>query len=277
MNEFLFTLSFSLIPLSAACIFSLIAPPLGATLSLRNEILLGIALPPVGSAIIAGAVFAGVSPDATILLYILAAIAIFLVMILLPLNVGKKRISLRRRELILAALFCIGNTLVMIFMALSPRVEAHFKNLLQGELLTVTGIELIITAVLALTILVIGTAFRGVLYTFSLDEEGLRIKEESYLKITILYRAAATLIITGGIILIGPLLTTSLLIVPAFLTEQSSKGLDKFMVFTIVTGLLGTLTGFLCAVITDLPPAPVCVCGIIVFGFLFQMVSRNVK
>ncbi len=277
MDEFLFTLSFSIIPLLTACIFSIMAPPLGATLSLRNEILLGIALPPVGSAVIAGAVFVGVSPEATVLLYLLAAAAIFLVMILLPLNVGKKRISLRRRELILAALFCIGNTLVMIFMALSPRVEAHFKNLLQGELLTVTGIELIITSVLAITILIIGMIFRGVLYAFSLDEEGLRIKEKSYIKITVLYRAAATLIITGGIILIGPLLTTSLLIVPAFLTERSCKGLDKFMLFTIITGLLGTLAGFICAVITDLPPAPVCVCGIIVFGFLFQIISGNSK
>ncbi len=275
MSEFFFTLSFFIFPLLTVCTFAIIAPPLGATLSLRNEILLGIALPPVGSAIIAGAIFIGVPPNATILLYILAALVIFFVMIFLPLNISKKRVSIRRRELILAALFCIGNTLVMIFMAISPRVEAHFKNLLQGELLTVSGIEYAITGIFALALLSYGLLNRGFLYAFSIDEEGLRIKEKSYVTITILYRAAATLVITGGIILIGPLLTTALLIVPPFLTERLCRGLDKFMILNMVLGLLGTVIGFLIAVLVNLPPAPVCVFTIIVLGIFFQWFGKK--
>lgn len=275
MNEFLFTLSFVFIPLVTAVTFALVAPPLGATLSLRNEILLGIALPPVGSAVIAGAMLVGVSPDATVLLYILAAVALFLIMILLPLNVGKKRISMRRRELILAALFCIGNTLTLIFMALSPSVESHFKNLLQGEILAITKIEMIIAIVITLLLIVIGIKFRGVLFAYSLDEEGLRIKEKSYNTITILYRAAATLIITGGIILIGPLLTTSLLIIPAFFIEQRSRGLEHFMITSVIVGVLGTVAGFLISVRTDLPPAPVAVGAIMACGIGFHFLFKN--
>lgn len=275
MDEFLFTLSFAIIPLVTAVAFAFVAAPLGATLSLRNEILLGIALPPVGSSVIAGAMLVGVSPDATILLYILAAVALFLIMILLPLNVGKKRISMRRRELILAALFCIGNTLTLIFMALSPSVESHFKNLLQGELLAVTTLEMIITIVISLTLFVLGIKFRGILFAYSLDEEGLRITEKSYNTITILYRAAATLIITGGIILIGPLLTTSLLIIPAFFIEQRSRGLEHFIITSIIVGILGTVAGFLISVRTDLPPAPVAVCAIIACGIGVHIIYKN--
>lgn len=275
MDEFLFTLSFAIIPLVTAVAFAFVAAPLGATLSLRNEILLGIALPPVGSSVIAGAMLVGVSPDATILLYILAAVALFLIMILLPLNVGKKRISMRRRELILAALFCIGNTLTLIFMALSPSVESHFKNLLQGELLAVTTLEMIITIVIALTLFVLGIKFRGILFAYSLDEEGLRITEKSYNTITIIYRAAATLIITGGIILIGPLLTTSLLIIPAFFIEQRSRGLEHFMITSIIVGILGTVAGFLISVRTDLPPAPVAVCAIMICGIGVHFIYKN--
>lgn len=275
MSEYLFTLSFVLIPLCTAVTFAVVAPPLGATLSLRNEVLLGIALPPVGAAVIAGAMLAGVSPDATILLYIFAAVALFLIMILLPLNVGKKRISMRRRELILAALFCIGNTLTILFMALSPNVEAHFKNLLQGEILAVNVVELVITIIVALVLLCAGIRYRGVLYAYSLDEEGLKIKEKSYNTITIMYRAAATLIITGGIVLIGPLLTTSLLIVPAFFIEQRSRGLEQFMITSIVLGVLGTIIGFLLAVATDYPPAVVVVCAITVGGICIHLFSRR--
>lgn len=275
MDEFLLTLSFVFAPFVTAVTFAFVTPPLGATLSLRNEILLGIALPPVGSAVIAGAMLAGVPPDATIPLYVLAAVAIFLIMILLPLNVGKKRISMRRRELILAALFCIGNTLTLIFMALSPPVESHFKNLLQGEILAVNNIEMIITIVVALVLLVIGIKFRGVLFAYSLDEEGLKIKEKSYNTITILYRATATLIITGGIVLIGPLLTTSLLIIPAFFTEQRSRGLEHFMITSSIVGVVGTIAGFLISVKTDLPPATVAVCAIIVCGIGFHFIAKN--
>ncbi len=275
MNEYLFTLSFALIPLLTAITFAVVAPPLGATLSLRNEILLGIALPPVGSAVIAGAMLLGVSPEAMLLLYILCAAALFLIMILLPLNVGTKRISIRRRELILAALFCLGNTLTLLFMSLSPHVESHFKNLLQGELLAVNTVELVITAVIALSLLIAGIKYRGVLFAYALDEEGLKIKEKSYNTITILYRAAATLIITGGIVLIGPLLTTSLLIVPAFFIEQRSRGLEYFMISASALGIIGTIAGFMIAVATDLPPAPVVVCAITVGGICFHFFQRK--
>lgn len=277
MSEFFFTLSFALIPLLAAVTFAFVAPPLGATLSLRNEILLGIALPPVGAAVIAGSMFCGIDHESTILLYLITAVALFLIMIFLPLNVGMKRISLRRRELILAALFCIGNTLTLLFMSLSPHVESHFKNILQGELLAVSTIELILAGVVALALFIAGVKYRGLLFAYSLDEEGLRIKEKSYTTITVLYRAAATLIITGGIVLIGPLLTTSLLIVPAFFVEQRSRGLEQFMIATIVLGIVGTVVGFMLAVATDLPPAPVVVSAIMVGGVCFHFAMGNKK
>jgi len=267
MHEFMATISFSVIPLITVVIFSLITPPFGATLSLRNEILLGIALPPMGSAVIAAAVVAGVPSDATLLLYCITAVALFFLMIALPLNAGTKRISLRRRELILAGLFCFGNTLTMLFMSISPLAEAHFKYLLQGELLAVNTTELWITGALSALLFAAGIRYRGALYAYALDEEGLFIKERSYSTITILYRAVATLIITGGIILIGPLLTTSLLIVPAFLCERHCRGLDLFMSMVVGVGCIGAITGFFLAIFVDLPPAPVIVSMVIVFGF----------
>ena len=275
MHEFMATLSFSVIPLITVVIFSLITPPFGATLSLRNEILLGIALPPMGSAVIAGAVLAGVPSDATLLLYCITAVALFFCMIALPLNAGTKRVSLRRRELILAGLFCFGNTLTMLFMSISPQAEAHFKYLLQGELLAVNTTELWITGALSALLFAAGIRYRGALYAYALDEEGLFIKEKSYLMITILYRAVATLIITGGIILIGPLLTTSFLIVPAFLCERHCRGLDLFMSMVIGVGCIGAITGFFLAIFVDLPPAPVIVGMVIALGFCVRFLPSR--
>ncbi|MBN1984494.1 MAG: metal ABC transporter permease [Chitinivibrionales bacterium] len=275
MHNFLTTLSFSLIPMTAASFFSLVTPPLGATLSLRNEILLGIALPQVGSAVIAAALFCGVAAESTLLLTCLAGCAIFVVMLFLPLNVGKQRICLRQRELILAGLFCVGSTATMLFTALSPVVEAHFRNLLQGEILAVTQTDLVIAATMSVIIIICGLRLRGFLYAYSLDEESLKIKHRTYRYVTVLYRAYATLVITGGIILIGPLLTTSLLVVPALCIERVSKGLDYFLLATILIGLSGTVSGFFAAIITDLPPAALCVSGILVIGSVYYCLKRR--
>jgi ABC-type Mn2+/Zn2+ transport system permease subunit len=130
-----------------------------------------------------------------------------------------------------------------------------------------------VTLVISVLLLIAAIRFRGYLYAYSLDEEGLRIKEKSYTTITILYRAAGTLVITGGLVLIGPLLTTSLLIVPAFLVERSSRGLDRFSWTVIAVGFTGTLSGFILAILVDLPPAPVAVSTIIVMGLCVRLLS----
>ena len=277
MHDFMVTLSFSFIPLCTAVVFSIITPPFGATLSLRNEILLGIALPPAGSAIIAGAVFAGIPSESTLLLYCITATALFFLMIALPLSAGTKRVSMRRRELILAGLFCFGNTLTMLFMSISPQAEAHFKYLLQGELLAVNTMEFLITVIIVAVVFIAGWKFRGVVYAYALDEEGLFIKEKSYRLITIMYRAVATLIITGGIILIGPLLTTSLLIVPAFLCERHFRGLDLFIGMVIIIGCIGTMAGFFLSILVDLPPAPLIISMVIAAGFFARFLPNRKK
>lgn len=275
MHEFLATCAFSLIPLLTIGIFSIITPPFGATLSLRNEILLGIALPPVGTAIIAAAVLAGVHSDSRLILYGITAVALFLILISLPLNVGKKRTSFRRRELVLAGLFCLGNTLTMLFMSISRLAEANFNYLLQGELLAVNKAELTVIAVFSAIVLAVSMKLRGVLYAYALDEEGLFIKEKSYRSITLIYRALVTLIVTGGIVLIGPLLTTALLIIPPFLCEKHSRGLDRFMVLVIAVGLLGTVAGFLLSIYVDLPPGPVIVSVVTVFGLCVRLLPSK--
>ena len=56
MSDFFLVLAFAWIPFAGAALFALTAAPLGALLSLRDEVLLGLALPPVGAAAIVTAV-----------------------------------------------------------------------------------------------------------------------------------------------------------------------------------------------------------------------------
>ncbi len=263
IQELPLLLSFSAIPFVTALIFSLIAPPVGATLSLRDEMVSAIALPPAGSAIIALLIAFGIDPEQKLLLYPLTVLGLFGLMTFVQLYSQKSRSSSRYRSMILSALFVVSNTVVMIIMSLSTHVEALFKTMLQGELLAVSTPELIVTALFALLFIVVASLFRGFLYTFTLDSDLLKIQKLWYKRTLLFHRLLVTMIITGGIILIGPLLTTGLLIIPTFLIERYSVGLSRYMVTTMVVGVVGTALGLLASLLFDLPPAPVAVSGVI--------------
>lgn len=89
MSDILLILAFTWIPFAGALSFSVAAAPLGAMLSLRDEILLGLALPPVGTAAIVAAVWVGVPDEATWALYLVAVAGILLVSLFLPRKNGR--------------------------------------------------------------------------------------------------------------------------------------------------------------------------------------------
>ncbi|MFH1761598.1 MAG: metal ABC transporter permease [bacterium] len=277
MDNFLMVLSFSWLPFCTALLFSITTPPLGASLYLRNEVLLGLALPPVGSASVALAVLLGVPPESNGTLYLVAFITIFAVFMLLPLGTGKERVSLRRREIVLAAAFVLGNALTMLFMALSTNAEAHLKHLLNGELLAIGTIEFITTLIVTIIGISLGFYFRGMLIAFSLDEEALSIKSNHHQRIKIFYRLGAALVVTLGIILVGPILCTALLILPPLLAERKSTGIENYTFITVLIGFFGTAAGFICSIILDLPPSYIAVCGMVVIGVLIMFFKNVLK
>ncbi len=266
MDNFIAALSFSVFPFLTALVFSIITPPLGATLYLRNEVLLGLALPPAGSAAVALAVLLGMPAEATGGLYVVTFITVFIILILLPIGAGGTRLSLRRREILLAAIFVLGNALTMLFMTFSIHNQAHLRHLLNGELLAIGKTEFIIASTVSVVLLWIGWRYRGFLFAFSLDEEAFKIKSRHYNRMKALYRLGATLVITGGIILIGPILCTALLILPPLLAELKSVGMERYMGKTVIVGLFGTGIGLIAALILDLPPSYLAVCGIVAVG-----------
>ncbi len=274
MDNFYLLLSFSAIPFSTALIFAFLAPPLGATLSLRDEIVSAIALPPAGTAIIAILIALGLHPDNKLILYPLTVAALFGIMTFIQLYSQRSRSSGRYRSMILSALFVVSNTVVLIIKARSTHVEALFDSMLAGDLLTVSASELVTTALLALLFIITAIRFRGFIYTFTLDADLLKIQKLRYKRTMIFHRLAVTMVITGGIILIGPLLTTGLLIIPTFFIERYSTGLSRYLVTTMIVGFTGTVLGLVASLLLDLPPAPIAVSGIILTSVCGRFLER---
>ncbi len=272
MSDFLAVLEFSWIPFAGAAIYSITAAPLGAALSLRDEILLGLALPPVGAAAIVFAVMLGVPPESSLPLYLAAVTAILLVSMLLP-GRSAQGTSGRRRAALLVGVFCAGEAATLLMGAASPRVEAHVHDMLRGEVLAMSIPEL--SGFVILTLLALGLAFRfrGILFALSMDEEGMLVRYGSRGRQALLgFRVAGALIIASGVIWVGPLLTLGLLAVPALMLEGRSRGLASLFMGVILLALIGTTVGFLVSIALDIPPVPMVVAFLFGCGALARII-----
>jgi ABC-type Mn2+/Zn2+ transport system permease subunit len=265
MSDFLAILAFSWIPLVGAASFALMAAPLGSILSLRDEILLGLALPPVGTAAIVAAVWLGVLASQTLLLYLIAVAAILIVSLIMPRKKGGS--SPRWRTAFLASVFCAGEAATVLISSVSTSVEAHMQHMLRGELLAIGQAGLIGFGVLAAIVLSLGYRSRGFLFALAVDEEGLSVRNpHRAARVLFAFRALSAVIIATGVIWVGPLLTIALLAVPTMFSELRASGLIRLMVSVTVMGFIGVLLGFFGSIAWDLPTAPVVVCALLIGG-----------
>ena len=274
MADFWIVLQFSWIPFVGAAIYALTAAPLGSVLSLRDEILLGLALPPVGAAAIVFAVMVGVAPESSLPLYVAAVVAILLVSLLLP-GPGAQGTSGRRRAMLLAGVFCAGEAATLLMGAASPRVEAHVHDMLRGEVLAMSVTELMGFVILTAVALVLAFRFRGVLFSLALDEEGLLVRYGARGRRALLgFRVAGALIIAAGVIWVGPLLTLGMLALPPLLFEGRARGLADLLVGVALLALTATVVGFVASIALDYPPVPMVVAGLLAVGFLARLLRR---
>lgn len=276
MSDFLAVLAFTWIPLAGAFAFSLTATPLGGLLSLRDEILLGVALPPVGSAAIVGAVLFGVDADNTLALYISAVIAILVVSLILPAKGRTLMSSVRWRAGLLASVFCAGEAATILMSAVSTNVEAHLQHMLRGELLAIGDFGLVAFGVMTVILLVLGYRYRGMVFALGIDEEGLviRLQEKGRYAIFV-FRVVSAVLIAAGVIWVGPLLTLGLLAIPTMLWERHARSLAAHFIGIIAIGSLSVLIGFAGSIVFDLPPVPVVICALFLVGSIFAISSRH--
>lgn len=267
MSSFFQVLAFAWIPFAGAALFALTAAPLGALLSLRDEILLGVALPPVGAAAIVTAVWAGVPAESTPVLYLIAVAGILAISLLLPRRSGQGSLSPRWRSALLASIFCAGEAATILISSISTGVEAHIQHMLRGELLAVGIPGLVGFGALTLAVVVLGHRFRGYLLALALDEEGLAARHPCRAgRVLFAFRALSAVVVAAGVIWVGPLLTMGLLAIPTMLHERRANGLIPLLLGAAVIGLLGLAGGFLGAVALDLPPVPVVICALFLVG-----------
>jgi len=273
MSSFLEILSFSILPLILVLSFALIVPGMGAVLTLRNEIMLALALPSIANAGMAFAMLCGINPGNSAVLYVFATITTLAGALFSTF----RKSSARLRELRLAGLFVIGQILTIFFAVLSTDAHVHITHLLNGEVMAAGKRETTIICAASISLLAVMYSVRKTLWLWCADEDFFQAVNIRYRTFKVMVYTVMAAAITVGVATVGALLITALMVLPALLADTGKGGIARYALLVFIIGTAGALCGFLLSIVLDLPPAVCAAGGAGVLGIIFRLAAMLTK
>ena len=162
----------------------------------------------------------------------------------------------------------------MLIMGMLKGYRADLFAFLFGDILAITGNDLLmILAVSILAIMVLVIFFKPFLQiTFNSDlarVEGINVRLFEYLLFLII-----AVVITVSLKIIGMILVTSLLIVPAAAAKNLASSMKRLFVLSSLFGVVSGVTGLIASVYLDTSSGPTIVLVSIGIFFLTMIVRR---
>lgn len=158
----------------------------------------------------------------------------------------------------------------LVALALSNTVQIQYNQYLFGDVLSIDVQDMVALALGAIIVLTTVWYFWHELLTTTISEE-LAISEGiSVQKIKLIFMILLALCVTVAIKIIGALLITALLIIPAAAARFMSSTPKQMMVRAALAGIISVGIGLTCSLYFDLPTAPAIVCG----AFFIFILSR---
>lgn len=238
-----------------------ICPLVGVYFVLRRMIFLGIALPQVSAAGIAGAFLvahriAGQHQEALPserLLALFGSLSLTCLTLVMLATLDRYRETLEAR---LGITYAAATAATMLLVAVDPATEAHLVNLLKGDILATTGPSLMVMASVFGAMACLLLVFRKELLLVSFDRDlAVVFGKRVGLWDSLLYLIIGVTIALG-VMTAGPLVTFGFLVMPPLTARLVTR---RMLTFSLVASSLGAITafiGFYCAYRFDLPLGP---------------------
>lgn len=189
-----------------------------------------------------------------LLLQINPTIGAIVVSILVGLAMGfiMKKQSLAS-DTIIGVLFSSSVALAIFIISLLPGIQVDITSLLFGNVLTTTTADIYMAIVLLIaTALFVRYATKPMLkYTFHTDIAEIEHKEMQV--VNYLFLALLSLTIAVSLKIVGAILVSALIIIPAASAQNISKNLRSMVVFALLFGLISVFLGMYLSFIFDAP------------------------
>jgi zinc transport system permease protein len=238
-------LEFMRLAFAAGAIVGVLAPAVGFFLVQREMSLIGDGIGHVAFAGVAAGYLLGISPVWTALAAALVGAG------------GIEWLRARRRaagDQALAIVFYTGIAGGVVLISAAGALNANLFSYLFGSILTVTGSDLVVIAVLGIGALVVLAVLMRALIAVSLDEDGARVAGLPVPVLNGVISMLAALTIGVSMRIVGILLIAALMVLPVIAAQRIAWSLRSTIGVSICFGLLSVLVGLTVSYYANLPP-----------------------
>ncbi|MCF8217752.1 MAG: metal ABC transporter permease [Bacteroidales bacterium] len=173
-----------------------------------------------------------------------------------------------RQDSVIAMLWSLGMALGIIFIYITPGYSPNLMSYLFGSILTVSSLDIWFLGILSLvSIIVFSVMYKVILYV-SFDEDFARTRNLPVQTVKYLMISLVALAIVFNIRVVGIILVLSLLTVPQSIANLFTNKYQNILIFSVLTGLVGTLSGLAAAWLLNIPSGATIVFVLILMFFL---------
>ena len=147
-------------------------------------------------------------------------------------------------------------SLGLILISFVEGVRVDIDSLLFGDILSVSWNDLGIIAVGVVGVLAILTFIWKPLLSLTVHEELARVEGVNVSLISAIYTLLIAILVAIAMKIIGALLITSLLIIPAATARQFSRSPEAMAVYSVILGMIAVVLGLGASYLWDTPAGP---------------------
>lgn len=200
---------------------------------------------------------------------IATSIAVALAMLLLRRN---HRFS---NDTVLGVLAHSALSLGLVLMVFIEGQQIDLNAWLFGDILAVTTIDLMVLAVVGIVLLIVLKLIWRPLLSMSVSEDLARVEGVNVAGIGLTYTLLVALTIAVGIKVIGALLISSMLIIPAAAARNLARSPEAMIFYSVGIGVVSVLLGLSSSYFWDTPAGPSIVVAATCLFIVLQMLPKR--
>ncbi len=184
---------------------------------------------------------------------------------------NRSRIGL---DTVVGVIFSSGLSLGVVLMSLLPTYRSELFSILFGDILTLGWVDVLASIVVAVGVIsfLLVTSKRLLLITFSPDFAYVRGIHGEWLDYAFFVVTALTIAVS--IKVVGIILVTGLLILPAAIAKNIAGSFRQLVWLSILVSIISTVVGLILSFVLDLPAGPTIIL-VSTVGFVLSLFGRR--
>jgi zinc transport system permease protein len=164
----------------------------------------------------------------------------------------------------------------LVILNLQPNIQVDLMSYLFGDILSIDQFDILLLLTLLLLVFVFFINYWNQLLNLTLNKELAETDGINTKSVQLGYILLLALLISLSIKIVGMLLITSLLIIPAAAAHKLAKTPERMLVYSFIIGILSVISGLILSITLDTPTGPSIVISASII-FLLILLKPSIK